>query len=400
VVWGRFRDCERSALGYVLHQQAGAGADVAKAVSERIGSMSDVEMLADLHELAALLPDSVEVAMLSPDSRPPYRDEARTDPEKLSARARRRRETEPWRVSSFSALVAAPHDLSAAAEEGLDRDELAAQEAGEVQESGVAERQIRLAELPTGARIGLMIHKILELVDFRDPGGEEQHRVAERSVADYGLERRWVGVVHDAVRDLVETPLPVADATFRLCDVARQRRIDEMEFVFPIGDRRGGRLDPASLADAFARHAAPRHDPAYAEQIRGLDFGEFSGFLRGYVDLVFEHGGRWYLVDYKSNFLGTDASDYRIDRLCRQMASSHYYLQYHLYTVALHRHLAQRLSGYEYESHFGGVLYLFVRGMAPEDPHSRGIFYDRPSAALVEDLSATLSIAERAASGQ
>ena len=91
-----------------------------------------------------------------------------------------------------------------------------------------------------------------------------------------------------------------------------------------------------------------------------------QGYLRGFIDLVFEHGGRYYLLDWKSNHLGERAGRLRRRSRCsRAMAQQGYHLQSLLYALALHRHLRQRLRGYDYDQHFGGVLYLFVRGVRP-----------------------------------
>jgi exodeoxyribonuclease V beta subunit len=110
--------------------------------------------------------------------------------------------------------------------------------------------------------------------------------------------------------------------------------------------------------------------------------------MKGYIDLVFESGGKYYLVDYKSTWLGNKYSDYAADPLAEAMAREHYYLQYLIYTVALHRYLTLRLSAYDYESHFGGVYYLFLRGMAPH--RKTGIFWDRPKLGLVKALETRL----------
>jgi exodeoxyribonuclease V beta subunit len=155
-----------------------------------------------------------------------------------------------------------------------------------------------------------------------------------------------------------------------------------MEFVFPVVDQ----LTPRRLAAAFERHGAPAALPEYGSRLARLGFEPLAGFLRGFVDLVFEHGGRWYVLDWKSNFLGPAPDDYRRERLVHSMAHHHYFLQYHLYVVALHRHLVSRLPGYAYESHFGGVFYVFVRGAGS----GGGVFHDRPPRALVEDLSACM----------
>ena len=117
---------------------------------------------------------------------------------------------------------------------------------------------------------------------------------------------------------------------------------------------------------------------------------------RGFIDLVFRHEGQFYVVDYKSNYLGDAASHYSPARLAEAMSDHHYYLQYLLYTVALHRHLGARLPGYDYHRHMGGTFYLFLRGMAPERGHTTGVFHDRPSQALIEALDEALGRSEGA----
>ena len=80
--------------------------------------------------------------------------------------------------------------------------------------------------------------------------------------------------------------------------------------------------------------------------------------------------GRFYLVDWKSNLLGSRIEDYGAAALAGEIRRRHYYFQYQLYTVALDRYLRLRLPGYRYEQHFGGVYYLFLRGIDPARPSS------------------------------
>jgi exodeoxyribonuclease V beta subunit len=105
---------------------------------------------------------------------------------------------------------------------------------------------------------------------------------------------------------------------------------------------------------------------------------------------VLEHDGRWWVIDYKSNHLGVHAEDYAPHALASEMARHHYVLQYHLYAVALHLHLMQRLPGYDYGRDVAGVLYLFVRGISPRHPFGTGVFQDRPSRALIDHLAGVL----------
>ncbi len=112
-------------------------------------------------------------------------------------------------------------------------------------------------------------------------------------------------------------------------------------------------------------------------------------FMNGFIDLVFSHGDRFYIIDWKSNFLGRAPADYSPERLASAMQDNFYFLQYHLYTLALHRYLILRQPGYSYKKHFGGVFYLFLRGIDPQTPGS-GIYFDRPAFALIQQMDEQL----------
>jgi exodeoxyribonuclease V beta subunit len=107
--------------------------------------------------------------------------------------------------------------------------------------------------------------------------------------------------------------------------------------------------------------------------------------MRGFIDLLFRFGEHYYIVDWKSNWLGNQASDYDVEGIRACMLQHSYYLQYHLYTVAADLYLSRRISGYEYDKQFGGVFYVFFRGLDPEKP-SRAIFHNKPPAPLVYAL--------------
>jgi exodeoxyribonuclease V beta subunit len=212
----------------------------------------------------------------------------------------------------------------------------------------------------------------------------------ERVLARQGFETRWTPALTRALGEVLEAPLEPRGA-LRLRDLPRARRLGELEFVLPVAVRSGATwLGAARLAAAFERFAAAELAAAYAPRLRQLQFPDLTGHLRGFIDLVFEHAGRWYLADYKSNHLGDRVEHYAPERLREAMLAHHYVLQYHLYALALHRYLRFRLPDYDYERHFGGALYLFVRGMAPSHPPGWGVYADRPPRALIEALSAAL----------
>jgi exodeoxyribonuclease V beta subunit len=117
------------------------------------------------------------------------------------------------------------------------------------------------------------------------------------------------------------------------------------------------------------------------------------GHLTGFIDLVCRAHGKFYLIDYKTNFLGEGVAQYSLENLAAAMRAHNYGLQYWLYTVVLHRYLRRSLAGYRYAEHFGGVLYLFVRGMDEERPGS-GVFSVLPALSLVEQLDHAIGEAD------
>jgi exodeoxyribonuclease V beta subunit len=191
--------------------------------------------------------------------------------------------------------------------------------------------------------------------------------------------------------------------------VAPEQRLNELEFYLPIGKNGSfpagdAQKDPAwlelvqrvpldrltrvKLSRAFSEFPSAELVPSYPELLKRLQFLPVEGYLKGYIDLVVVHDGRFYVIDYKTNHLGNRRDDYAREHLPEAMAESHYYLQYHLYALALHRYLGQRRPGYSYDAHFGGAYYLFLKGMDPASGPDYGIFFERPPRERIERLSA------------
>jgi exodeoxyribonuclease V beta subunit len=130
--------------------------------------------------------------------------------------------------------------------------------------------------------------------------------------------------------------------------------------------------------------------PNFPGKIGRLNFQPVRGFMKGFMDLVFRHDERFYLIDWKSNFLGPSLDDYKPEALVKTMEEDFYILQYHLYVLAVHRYLRMRLPGYGYDTHFGGVFYIFLRGVDPSNATDTGIFRDRPAKETIDYLGDTL----------
>jgi exodeoxyribonuclease V beta subunit len=230
-----------------------------------------------------------------------------------------------------------------------------------------------------GRRTGDFFHDVLEQVDFQNLEGLSE--LIEQKLWTYGFpETLHRPAINQIVRQLMEVQL---EPGMSLRDIPRIERLSEMEFSYPLAQ-----LTPAALAKALRKCVSIRGD--IRKRMGNLQFDPVEGFMRGFIDLLFRFKERYYLVDWKSNWLGSNSSDYSPDGMERAMLEHNYYLQYHLYTVAADLFLAQRLPGYKYETHFGGVYYIFLRGIDPNDS-SRGIFRDRPRVETVEALKELVS---------
>ena len=363
IVWGATNDAATSAPFWLLHAPDGV-TDTRKLLAA-LKARDDDSLRRDLDALRARSGGTIRIEEPPPGPGVPYR--AREDrAAALSARTLRRRITWPWRVSSFTALVA---DRTG---EGPDHDAAAAPGP----DAPDAERT--RFTFPRGTRAGSCLHAVLERIDFADPDAGRLREIVARELRRFGFCAGWAPVVADMLAQVLATPLDGA-GRIRLDGVPRGRRLDELEFTYPLAD-----FDAAALRDLL--RAGGLGAGAFAGAIDELTFTRVSGFMRGFVDLVFEHGGRYWIVDYKSSWLGPALDDYAADRLPPVMARESYWLQYLIYTLVLHRLLRLRLPGYDYDAHVGGVFYLFLRGMTPARGAACGVFHDRPSRALVEAL--------------
>jgi exodeoxyribonuclease V beta subunit len=342
--------------------------------------------MADLAALGRRAERGVKVSEAEPPGVGRWQRPATTSGE-LRSQTPQRQLALGWRSSSFTALVSHTPGSPDAVEGGRGRDEML--EGGHRSADAYlgAQDPVPLHALPRGAAVGTLVHSVLERVDWQKP--EELGALVDQELA----RRPDLGAVDApllgrALRGVVATPLAPSRAP-SLAELATDECLRELEFLLPVRGS-GEALSAAGLARAFARWAQPPVPRDYAARVAALGFSPLLGYLRGFIDLVFVHEGRYFVVDYKTNHLGSSVGDYASERLVAAMAEHHYLLQYHLYTVALHRLLRARLAGYRYDEHFGGVYYLFVRGMAPSHGAGRGVFFDRPSVELISALEQAL----------
>jgi exodeoxyribonuclease V beta subunit len=239
-----------------------------------------------------------------------------------------------------------------------------------------------------GTRAGLCLHEILERIDFQSDPETRGALIADRLKAHRHLNK--------PVRAMVETWIDRALGMelipgLRLSDVKAEDRLVELEFHLPLE-----KVTPEGLRAVFNESARWRSFGKGDGRGVGVrwNFPGLEGLLKGYVDLVFRHDGLYYLLDWKTNDLGEDPGAYSKEALGKYIVESEYILQYHLYTVAVEQYLRHRCRDHDYETRFGGVLYVFLRGLDPESP-GQGVFFDKPDASLVEALRTVIVASAR-----
>ena len=287
------------------------------------------------------------------------------------------REIKPsWFLSSFTQLsqqAFAPHET--AAPDLPDYDATGVEpKLADAEESAAT----GIFALPAGARTGDCLHQILERFDFANADPNATTALVKQQLQAFGLDdEQHIAAVLEMLERLRQTPLDSKNPNFTLARVSRAQRLSEMEFHFPTGA-----LDAEPLVKLI-------RDKKNSSAISAPAPARIEGFLKGFIDLIFEFDGRFYIVDWKSNSLGHRVEDYSPAALRREITERGYDLQYHLYAVALDKYLRARLAGYDYEKHFGGIRYIFLRGVTPKQPEL-GIFRDRPAAEKITRLAARL----------
>lgn len=350
-------DLHLSALGYVIQK----------------GQAGDSLLLNDM--LAEISNDVIDVAVINqPKSERVLLEQ--NDSVNLSARAVTRHFNDHWRVTSYSGLsYGSSHTES---EESVSALQFANSLAPnmDIEASVDVEQQedesliLTPHQFPKGASPGTFLHNLMEEIDFS--GHVSQEWLSEK-LESSGFDIQWAPMLQEWLHAIVQAPL--SEDGLCLSALQAQDQLDEMQFYLPIDS-----LLSASHLDKITH----QYDPL-SQRCPPLNFERVQGILKGFIDLTFYWKGKFYLLDYKSNYLGKDASFYTQEAMAEAMIDHRYDLQYQLYSLALHRYLKQRMPNYDYETHFGGVYYLFLRGI--DNIHSsNGIFFYHPIEPFIEAL--------------
>lgn len=224
---------------------------------------------------------------------------------------------------------------------------------------------------PQGVMSGLFLHSLFEKINFTSSHIPECW-IQEKLISN-GFAIHWQPVLITWIKNILE--LPLLENGMSLNQISTDKRLVEMKFYIPL--KKG-------LSSSQINHIICKYDSLSAK-CNSINFEQIYGFLTGHIDLVVFYKGYYYLLDYKSNWLGKDTNSYTHLAMQRAIEMHRYDLQYQIYSVALHRYLRHRIFKYSYEYCFGGVIYLFIRGIN-SSKRNTGVYFVRPHQLLIENL--------------
>lgn len=373
---GKGKTCHlhKSALGHVLAGTASLSPDE---LGERLKALKGDCATIQISEAPAATDDVFRI------------DEAA--PSLVPAREYTGRIPERWWIASYSALrlQALGTDETATGSAWLEAPETAVQAAlveSASEDSGMARVEsvasAGLHDFPQGAQSGVFLHGLLEWAARQGFARVVQDDGLREDVIARRCQKRgwvhWIRPLDQWLVALLNTPLALPQGQVALSRLEAGRYQPELEFWFASGE-----VDTTALDGLVTRHTldgAPRSS---------LCPDRLNGLFKGFIDLVFEHEGRYYVLDYKSNRFGSDGAAYTLETMRKAVLENRYDLQYTLYLLALHRQLKARLGpAYDYDRHVGGAAYLFLRGI---DGPEGGVYRDKPPRHLIETLDELFS---------
>jgi len=391
LAWGNINSAESSALAYLLHTAGGLQIDdrpedIVGELQKQVKRKSDEDRIAELDRLVKKSEGSIEVTTVpAPSSCNFFEQRGAADP--MIAHEFKGHIDHAWQVSSYSSLVSRRvTDI-----DQPDRDALGDlfRHLESTTEDWIDPRQPRRHDdifgFPKGTRAGNFFHDILEHLDYTDYSAQALNEPVRRGLQSYGFDSSWQDTVRQTLAHVLTVSLSPAQPELALSSVSFEQRVNEMEFYFPLN-----RITPQKLRSVFKKHSRFDSGDQLPDRIGRFAFHPTTGFMKGYMDLVFRHRDRFYLVDWKSNYLGPNIDSYHQAALQATMQQHFYILQYHFYVLALSQYLRMRDPGFRYASDFGGVFYLFVRGIDCQQGPEFGVYFDLPEPSLINALGKAL----------
>lgn len=264
-----------------------------------------------------------------------------------------------WKISSYSGLSnylskKAPKAILEEEEDAKDRDESAS-----ALQTSPPDQESTLFDFDKGAHAGSFMHELYETLEFhRFEDQNHRQEVIDGCCKKFGYDpEKWSDVLHKMLLQSMRQPLKFGTTYIQLGQLQPNQILREMEFLFDHSN-----FDLKALLKIIRPNETEIKNSVPA----------LKGFLKGFIDLCFMHNNKVYILDYKSNYLGHDVENYESTKLKNDLEKHYYDLQYHIYAYALDRVLSSRIADYSYQTHFGGVCYMYLRGLQPNS--QTGVF--------------------------
>ncbi len=264
------------------------------------------------------------------------------------------------------------------------------------QEQSLPTKPTGIFAFPSGAHTGTCWHELFEDLDFATSHDDTIQALVEQKLTTYGFlkqsaqKEERIKVTTEMVKNVLRSPLPKPAYSKKaehvsFAEITSDNRKTEWAFDFSTRPHQ----TTAQLKASIERY--PQYEP-FVRELNAWDQPIPGGYLTGFVDLLFRHNDRYFITDWKSNRRNGTQEDFDPAGLRQEISTHRYWLQYLIYTVAVHQYLSNALPNYSYEKHFGGVYYVFLRGVDGRETngHTNGIFYDLPPPQLINDLSRIL----------
>lgn len=262
-----------------------------------------------------------------------------------------------WQKMSYSGL--ALHEFGEAKPGFIETDETSAYD------------QFIFKDLPGGTKTGTFVHVILEHLNFEDPDSWDEVIHQMKTGFYPNSEKVTEENIKNFIHQVLYTNLQLEENSFALNQIPLENCLHELDFDFLVNNFQRKQLEEVLHGKVKTKDA----------------WKEIEGFMNGSIDLFFQHPhtGKYYILDWKTNYLGPDVEDYAPEKLDAAMTEANYHLQYLIYTLATKRFLESRLGeDFDYERDFGGAIYLFLRGM--RNGMQNGVFFTKPSLETIRQL--------------
>ncbi len=229
--------------------------------------------------------------------------------------------------------------------------------------------------LPKGLNIGSFFHKLLEKINFND---FFEYDLILNIMSNFNIEKKWFYIIKNFLFNILNVNLKPLN--INLININKNNIIKEFEFFLYIVKK----FNITKFNNIIKKYE--KNCYLYNDLFNKNDF---IGFLNGIIDLIFVYNNKYYIVDYKSNWLGNDYIFYKKKYIYKDILYNKYYIQYYIYSLALNNYLKLNLLNYNYNIHFGGIYYIYIRGLNINvDLNSyTGIFYIKPSINLINELN-------------